>query len=57
MVLPLIDEDRPKCYVCHQGFENFEELRKHQEIDHRGFLEFHRKNQRKQAAPGDVTLF
>jgi hypothetical protein len=35
MVLPLIDEDRPKCYVCHQGFENIEELRKHQEIDHR----------------------
>ncbi len=57
MVLPLIDEDRPKCYVCHQGFENIEELRKHQESDHREFLEFHRKNQRKEAAPGDVTLF
>jgi hypothetical protein len=57
MVLPLIDEDRPKCYVCHQGFENIEELRKHQEIDHKEFLEFHRKNQRKEAAPGDVTLF
>jgi hypothetical protein len=57
MVLPLIDEDRPKCYVCHQGFENIEELRKHQEINHREFLEFHRKNQKKGASPGDVTLF
>ena len=57
MVLPLVDEDNPKCYVCHEGFENIEELRKHQEIAHKEFLEFHRKNQRKEAAPGDVTLF
>ncbi len=57
MVLPLVDEDKPKCYVCHQGFENIEELRKHQETTHKEFLEFHRKNQRRETAPGDVTLF
>ncbi len=57
MVIPLVDEDKPKCYVCAQGFENIEELRKHQETIHRDFFEFHRKNQKKEPAPGDVTIF
>ena len=57
MVLPLVDEDKPKCYVCSQGFENIEELRKHQETIHKDFFEFHRKNQKREPAPGDVTVF
>ena len=28
MVLPLVDEHKPKCYLCHEGFENIEELNK-----------------------------
>ena len=26
MVLPLVDENKPKCYLCHEGFENIEKL-------------------------------
>ena len=25
MVLPLIDENKPKCYLCHELFENMAE--------------------------------
>lgn len=57
MVLPLVDEDNPKCYLCHEGFGDIEKLRKHQETEHREFFEFHTKNQKKEPAPGDVTLF
>lgn len=57
MVLPLVDEDKPKCYLCHEGFENIENLKKHQEIAHKDFIDFHSKNQKREPAPGDVTLF
>ena len=57
MVLPLIDEDKPKCYVCHEGFEKIEDLRIHQETSHKDFFEFHKKNEKREPAPGDVTVF
>jgi len=57
MVLPLVDEDKPKCYICHDGFENIEELRIHQKKAHEDFFEFHKKNQKREPAPGDVTVF
>ena len=34
MVLPLVDEHKPKCYLCHEGFENIEKLREHQNVKH-----------------------
>ena len=57
MVLPLIDEDKPKCYLCHEGFDNIENLRIHQKTFHKEFLEFHEKNIKRKPAPGDVTVF
>ena len=57
MVLPLVDEDKPKCYVCHEGFADIEALRKHQETVHKEFFDFHKKNQNREPAPGDVTVF
>ena len=57
MVLPLIDEDKPKCYLCHNGFENIKELRKHQQTEHKDYFEFHEKDIKREPAPGDVTVF
>ena len=57
MVLPLVDEDKPKCYICNAGFENIKELRNHQETTHKDFFEFHRQNQKREPTPGDVTIF
>jgi hypothetical protein len=57
MVLPLVDEDKPKCYLCHEGFNDIDELRKHQSSAHKEFFEFHEKNPKKESAPGDVTVF
>ena len=57
MVLPLVDEDKPKCYLCHQGFENMEELRNHQQTKHKDYFEFHEKEIKREPAPGDVTVF
>ena len=57
MVLPLIDEDKPKCYLCHNGFENIEELRKHQQTEHKDYFEFHEKDIKREPVPGDVTVF
>ena len=57
MVLPLVDEDKPKCYICHNGFDTIEELRKHQNSSHKEFFEFHEKNQNREPTPGDVTVF
>jgi len=57
MVLPLVDEDKPKCYVCHEGFADIEALRIHQETVHKEFFDFHKKNQNREPAPGDVTIF
>jgi quinol monooxygenase YgiN len=39
MVLPLIDENKPKCFICHDLFEDMEELKKHQESIHKEFFE------------------
>ncbi len=57
MVLPLIDEHKPKCYLCHMGFENIEKLREHQNIEHKEFFESHENNNKREPAPGDVTVF
>ena len=57
MVLPLVDEANPKCYVCHQGFENIDKLREHQKSAHKEFFEFHEEKLRREPAPGDVTVF
>ena len=43
MVLPLVDEHKPKCYLCHEGFENIEDLREHQNLKHRDFFEANEK--------------
>lgn len=56
MVLPLVDEDKPKCYLCHEGFEDIEELRKHQQSVHKEVFDF-RKKVKRESAPGDVTVF
>ena len=57
MVLPLVDEDKPKCYLCHHGFANIDELRKHQQTEHKDYFEFHKKEIRREPVPGDVTVF
>ena len=57
MVMPLVDEHKPKCYLCNSGFENVEDLRKHQQTSHKEFFEFHEKDQKREQAPGDVTVF
>ena len=57
MVLSIIDEHKPKCYLCNDTFENMDELRKHQEEAHKEFIDYHRKKQERAPAPGDVTLF
>jgi len=57
MVLPLVDEHRPKCYLCHEGFENIERLREHQKIAHADFFEKNEKQIERGPAPGDVTVF
>ena len=35
MVLPLVDEDKPKCFLCHDTFDDYEDLRKHQDTAHK----------------------
>ncbi len=57
MVMPLVDENKPKCYLCHNDFKNIEELRTHQETEHKEFFEYHEKASKKEPAPGDVTVF
>jgi len=57
MVLPLVDEDKPKCYLCHQGFLNMDELRTHQHEVHKDFFELDKKNLKREPTPGDVTVF
>ena len=57
MVLPLVDEDKPKCYLCHDGFETIEELREHQNSRHKDFFESHKKQEKREPAPGDVSVF
>ncbi len=57
MVLPLVDEDKPKCILCHEGFENIDELRNHQKSEHKDYFEFHEDDVKREPAPGDVTVF
>ena len=57
MVLPLVDEHRPKCYLCHVGFENIKKLREHQNTEHKEFFESHENNNKREPVPGDVTVF
>lgn len=53
MVMPLSDEDKPKCYVCHRTFPDLESLRKHHESQHPG----NQTPASREPAPGDVTVF
>ena len=55
MVLPLVDEHNPKCYLCHQGFKSIEELREHQNLKHSDTIQSDQTN--REPAPGDVTVF
>jgi len=57
MVLPLVDEHKPKCYLCHEGFENIEKLREHQKLEHKENLKSHENDIKRQPTPGDVTVF
>ncbi len=57
MVLPLVDEHKPKCYFCHEGFENIEDLRLHQKSAHGEFFEENEKQNKREPTPGDVTVF
>jgi hypothetical protein len=57
MVLPLVDEHKPKCYLCHEGFESIEKLREHQKLKHGDFLESNGEQTKREPAPGDVTVF
>ncbi|HET7344485.1 MAG TPA: hypothetical protein VFJ05_01265 [Nitrososphaeraceae archaeon] len=56
MVLSMVDQHKPKCYLCSNVFESLEELRKHQEDSHKEFVEFH-KTKDHSPTPGDVTIF
>ena len=56
MVLSMVDQHKPKCYLCSNVFENLEELRKHQEESHKEFIEFHKAVDHS-PTPGDVTIF
>ena len=57
IVLPLADEDKPKCFLCHIMLKNYEELKRHQEAVHKDFFELHEKDQKREPAPGDVSIF
>ena len=57
MVLPLVDEHKLKCYLCHEGFGNIEKLREHQKLKHSDFLESNEEQTKREPAPGDVTVF
>ena len=60
MVLPLVDEHKPKCYLCHEGFENLDELRECLDKcrkEQGEFSESDEKEMKREPAPGDVTMF
>ncbi len=57
MVLPLVDEEKPKCILCHEGFDDLEKLRVHHKTAHGEFFDFHEKTAKRNPAPGDVTVF
>jgi len=43
LVLPLIDEHKPKCYLCHELFEDMDSLKKHQDSKHKEFFDKYEK--------------
>jgi len=43
--------------LCHEGFENYEQLREHQNSVHKDSFESHKKEMKPEPAPGDVTVF
>jgi cysteine synthase len=47
LVLPLIGENKPKCFVCLDQFENMGELKNHQESSHKEIFEKYEKNNAK----------
>lgn len=53
MVMPLVDEDRPKCYLCHRTFADMDALREHHRSAHAGVP----APKGREPAPGDVTVF
>ncbi len=57
MVLPLVEQHKPKCYISQEGFENIEQLRDHQNTEHKDFFESNEKQINREPAPGDVTVF
>ena len=57
MVLPLSDESKQKCFLCHKMFDDIDSLKNHQSSIHSEFFEFHEKNDKRTPAPGDVALF
>lgn len=57
MVLPLIDEDKPKCFICYESFNDIEKLRIHQKKAHKKFFENHETSLKSEPSPGDVTVF
>lgn len=57
MVLSIVDQHKPKCYLCEEVFESMEELHKHQETSHKDFIEYHKNRHDHSPAPGDVTVF
>tara|TARA_B100001013_G_C24396193_1_gene358102 strand:- start:446 stop:586 length:141 start_codon:yes stop_codon:yes gene_type:complete len=44
LVLPLIDENKPKCYLCHELFENMEGLKMHLESKHKESFDKYEKD-------------
>lgn len=55
MVLPLVEEDWPKCYMCYERFADMEKLREHQRSAHK--YDADDQENRREPAPGDVTMF
>lgn len=54
MVMPLVDEADPKCYMCHRRFDTLDELRDHQRGDHSCDGP---DPPPRTPAPGDVSVF
>lgn len=58
MVLPIVDEVKPKCYACHEGFDDIDGLREHQLRVHKEEYESDDQASSKRGpAPGDVSVF
>lgn len=53
LVMPLVHESRPKCYICHKSFDTIETLRDHQNTAH----DIKNNNSQRTAALGDVSVF